>query len=40
MKNNIIEIEPDENGKYFITLYGIKYQLVIKKPVKAKKENG
>lgn len=28
--NNIIEVTPDKNGKMFITLYGTKYQIVIK----------
>lgn len=34
--NNIIEVTPNKDGKIFITLYGTKYQIVIKeeKPVK------
>lgn len=28
--DNIIEVTPDRNGKIFITLYGTKYQIVIK----------
>lgn len=40
--DNIIEVTPDKNGKIFITLYGTKYQIVIKpakveKPVKSEK---
>ena len=30
MNNNIIEVTPDKNGKIFITLYGTKYQIVVK----------
>lgn len=30
MKKNIIEVAPDKNGKIFITLYGAKYEIVIK----------
>lgn len=37
MEKNIIEVVPDKNGKLFITLYGTKYQIVIKeKKEKAK----
>ena len=34
--NNVIEVTPNKEGKIFITLYGTKYQIVIKedKPVK------
>lgn len=28
--NNVIEITPDKNGKLFITLYGTRYEIVIK----------
>lgn len=34
---NIIEVVPNKDGKIFITLYGTKYQIVVKetkKPVK------
>lgn len=27
---NVIEVTPDKNGKLFITLYGTKYEIVIK----------
>lgn len=39
MNENIIEVTPDKDGKVFITLYGTKYQIVIKepKPEKTKK---
>lgn len=30
---NIIEVVPDKDGKLFITLYGTRYQIVVKKPV-------
>lgn len=30
--NNVIEVTPDKNGKYFITLYGTKYEIKIKEP--------
>ncbi len=37
--NNIIEVTPNKDGKIFITLYGTKYEIVIKEPKKpAKKE--
>ena len=29
---NIIEVTPDKNGKVFITLYGTKYQIIVKEP--------
>ena len=29
---NVIEVTPDKNGKIFITLYGTKYQIVVKEP--------
>ena len=32
MNENIIEVTPDKDGKVFITLYGTKYQIVIKEP--------
>lgn len=36
--NNVIEVTPDKNGKLFITLYGTRYQIVVKdvksKPIK------
>ena len=32
MDKNIIEVTPDKNGKIFITLYGTRYQIVVKKP--------
>ena len=28
----VIEVTPDKNGKVFITLYGTKYQIVVKEP--------
>ena len=34
MDKNIIEVTPNKDGKIFITLYGTKYQIVIKKPAK------
>lgn len=36
---NVIEVTPDKDGKVFITLYGTKYEIVVKKPVKEKKTN-
>ena len=31
---NIIEVTPDKDGKIFVTLYGTRYQIVVKeKPV-------
>ena len=32
MNANIIEVTPNKDGKVFITLYGTKYQIVIKEP--------
>ena len=37
--NNIIEVTPDKDGKVFITLYGTRYEIIVKKPVKEKKTN-
>lgn len=42
MDKNVINVTPDKDGKIFITLYGTKYQIVIKekpvtKPAKADK---
>ena len=34
--NNVIEITPNKDGKYFITLYGTKYEIKIKEPKKPK----
>ena len=34
--NNIIEVVPDKDGKLFITLYGTRYEIVIKKKNKEK----
>ena len=31
-KVNVIEVTPDKNGDVFITLYGTKYQIVVKEP--------
>ena len=38
-KANVIEVTPDRNGDVFITLFGTRYQIVIKesKPDKPKK---
>lgn len=36
---NVIEVTPDKDGKVFITLYGTKYEIVVKKPIKEKKTN-
>lgn len=35
---NIIEVTPDKDGKVFITLYGTKYQIVVKQPKKTTKD--
>lgn len=35
---NIIEVTPNKDGKIFITLYGTKYQIVIKEPKKSTKK--
>lgn len=35
---NIIEVMPDKDGKIFITLYGTKYQIIVKKPKPTKEE--
>lgn len=39
---NVIEVTPNKDGKIFITLYGTKYEIVVKennkKPAKADKE--
>ena len=32
MNTNVIEVYPDKDGKVFITLYGTKYQIVVKEP--------
>ena len=31
---NRIEVTPNKDGKIFITLYGTKYEIVVKEPVK------
>lgn len=38
MGNNysVIEVTPDKDGKVFITLYGTKYQIVVKEPKPSK----
>ena len=36
MDKNIIEVTPNKDGKIFITLYGTKYQIVIKESKKTK----
>ena len=36
----VVKVTPDKDGNYYLTLYGIKYQLVIeeqKKPAKKDK---
>ncbi len=33
----IIEVTPDKDGKIFITLYGTKYQIVVKEEPKTVK---
>ena len=37
--NNIIEVKPDKDGKYFVTLYGHRIQLVPVKESKQKKDS-
>lgn len=34
MDKNIIEVTPDKDGKIFITLYGTRYQIVVKEQPK------
>lgn len=38
MANNysVIEVTPDKDGKVFITLYGTKYQIIVKEPKPSK----
>jgi hypothetical protein len=35
-KAHVIEVTPDKNGDVFITLYGTKYQIVVKEPKPSK----
>jgi hypothetical protein len=35
-KAQVIEVTPDKNGNVFITLYGTKYQIVVKEPKPSK----
>lgn len=35
--NNVIEVTPNKDGKIFITLYGTRYEIVVKKPATTKK---
>lgn len=35
--DNIIEVVPNKDGKIFITLYGTRYQIVVKEPKPVKK---
>lgn len=37
--NQVIEVKPDKDGKIFITLYGTRYQIVVKEPVKPAKKD-
>lgn len=37
-KAQVIEVTPDKDGKVFITLYGTKYQIVVKEPKPSKKD--
>lgn len=37
--NNIIEVIPDKDGKIFITLYGTRYQIIVKEQSKPAKNN-
>lgn len=41
MNAHVIEVTPDKDGNVFITLYGTKYQIVVKEPKTEKraKEN-
>ena len=32
--NNVIEVTPNKDGKIFITVYGTRYEIVVKKPAK------
>jgi hypothetical protein len=34
----VIYVEPDKDGKLFITLFGNKYEIVVKEKPKAKKK--
>lgn len=40
MKNNVIEVTPDKDGKLFIKMFGTRYEIKIKdvKKIKASKE--
>lgn len=37
-KAQVIEVTPDKDDKVFITLYGTKYQIVVKEPKPSKKD--
>ena len=37
MNKDIIEVMPDKDGKIYITLYGTRYQIVIKEQKTANK---
>lgn len=34
---NVIEVTPDKDGKLFITLYGTRYQIIVKETKPANK---
>lgn len=38
-KAQVIEVTPDKNGKVFITLFGTKYEIVIKENKKPEKDS-
>lgn len=39
MDKNVIEVTPDREGKIYITLYGTRYQIVVKDAPKTTKKN-
>lgn len=39
MEKNVIEVVPDKEGKIFITLYGTRYQIVVKEQPKPQPTN-
>ncbi len=36
---NKIEVTPNKDGKIFITLFGTKYEIIVKKPKPSKDKN-
>ena len=38
MKNNVVRIKPDKDGRYFVKFFGTRYEIILEKEEKKKEK--